>query len=60
MKGFDDLKIVFLLLFTSFVYSQKITSKSAPNVLSETEQKVLMQKYQTVWMVEKTAEDTFL
>lgn len=50
--------LITILLFTSFVYSQKNTSKSTLKVLSEKEQKVLAQKFQAVYVVEKTAEET--
>jgi hypothetical protein len=49
---------IIILLFTSFVYSQKTTSKSTPKVLSEKEKKVLALKFQAVYIVEKTAEET--
>ncbi len=52
-------KLIFLvvLTFPMAVFSQKTASKPIPAVLTEKEQKLQIQKFQVVSMVEKTAEE---
>ncbi len=52
--------LALLLMFSFSVFAQKTAPKPTPKVLTEREQRILLQKFQAVSMVTKTAgEATF-